>query len=100
MQGREDSAFSLTSAKVQLTKCKAADRLPTSCYPALDMPVSITNAVLQAGLSVEAESHDRTQTYDQIAAHQQDSWQHLQPTVMAPFEASADSAPREILVQR
>ena len=30
----------------------------------------------------------------------QDIWPHLQPTVLAPYDAPSSDAPREILVQR
>ena len=55
---------------------------------------------LKAGTAKQPDKHDRGKDTFQIPAHQQDSWQHLQPSVMAPYETSAISAPREILIQR
>ncbi|KAL0019092.1 hypothetical protein WJX77_000912 [Trebouxia sp. C0004] len=54
----------------------------------------------KAGTAKEPDKHDRKEGTFQIPAHQQDSWQHLQPSVMAPYETSATSAPREILIHR
>jgi hypothetical protein len=55
---------------------------------------------LKAATVKQPDKHDRKEDTFQIPAHQQDSWQHLQPSVMAPYETSAISAPREILIQR
>ena len=63
---------------------------------------TLTRAVLcyvQAPLD-RLDDDDSQNKANQIAAHQQDAWQHLQPSVMAPFDSSPGAAPREILVQR
>lgn len=55
---------------------------------------------LKAGTARQPDKYERKEDTFQIPAHQQDSWQHLQPSVMAPYETSATSIPREILIQR
>ena len=102
VQGREDSAFLLGSAKVVSQHTTLNLLRALSWTKLLSARITRIRAVLrcaQAPLD-RLDNADSKNKSNQIAAHQRDSWQHLRPSVMAPFDTSPGAAPREILVQR
>lgn len=90
VQATEDSAYALPAFKVDDTSLPHQSMLPQhfcSCHGLTNMPLQ-TYAAETTDAKIPAQRKS------------QDVWPHLQPTVLAPYDAPSSGAPREILVQR